>query len=202
MRVKRFIIPMLLLFLAIPLAAQDEDVPADYDGVLVRNDFTAIMRGGDLEITVTAMDKSIIDYATVEMKDHLNRLKDDRLAENLNWNPDDPKCPIPFLVYFRALGQEIRYEPRELLIYNYGKEYRPIDVVPISPKFNDKVTYIRRPPVGAIYLFDRSIDLESQDLIITYANVLVFSGWLGVIEKLRDAKTQYELYRTRNKDKQ
>jgi len=198
MKLGNIIFCLLVLSLISPLAAQQEDVPADYDGLLVRDDITVTMRGGDLEITVTVMDESIIRYATQELREHLRKLKEDRLADNMYYNPEDPKCPIPFMVNFRALGQEVRYEPHELYIYNYGQQYRPIDIVPISPNFNGKVAYIRRPPLSAIYLFDRNIDLNSRDLVITYFNQLVFNNWIRIIEKVHEAKTQYETFRARN----
>ncbi len=193
-------IPLLLFILVFPVAGQDEDVPEDYDGLLERDDITVRMRGGDLEITVTAMDESIIRYTTKEMRDYLHKLKEDRLADNINYNSDDQKRPITFLVTFRALGQEIRYEPHELVIYHYGQEYRPIEVVPVSSNFFSKVAYIRRPPLSAIYLFDRSIDLNSRDLVISYYNALYFNNWIRIIERVNEAKAQYEVFRARQEE--
>ena len=194
-------LPLWLLFLALPLLGQDDQVPDDYDGLLVRDDFTATMRGGDLEVTVTAMDDRIINYATKEMRDHLRKMKENLLADNMYYSPNDKNRAVPFLVNFRALGQEVRYEPQELVIYNYGQEYKPLEIVPVSPNFNDRVTYIRKPPVSAIYLFDRNIDLNSRELSIVYYNSLAFNNWLRVIEKLHEAKAQYEVYKARNSGK-
>ena len=196
------VIAAALLLLAVPLLAQadNEPVPADYQGLLVRNDITATMRGGDIEITVTVMDESIIRYATQEMRAYLNKLKEDYLTDPFIFDPKSKNRPIPFLVNFRALGQEVRYEPQELVIYNYGAKYRPLHIIPISSGFNDRVAYIREPPVSAIYLFDRSIDLNSRDLTIVYFNSLTFKNWLRVIEKVNEAKAQYEVYKSRNKE--
>ncbi|MFH1068460.1 MAG: hypothetical protein V1794_02460 [Candidatus Glassbacteria bacterium] len=201
MKSANLLIPLMIISLAVPLWAQNEDVPNDYDGLLVRNDITATMRGGDIEITVTAMDESIICYATKEIRDHLRQLKDQYLADNFNYQPGAKKNPIPFLVNFRALGQEVRYEPHEMVIYNFGQEFKPIDIVPISPNFNDRVAFIRKPPVSAIYLFDKSVDLKSRELSFVYFNSLTFSNWIKVIEKVNEAKTQYEVYRARNAGK-
>ena len=201
MTIGKLSIPLWLLFLALPLLGQDDQVPDDYDGLLVRDDFTATMRGGDLEVTVTAMDDRIINYATKEMRDHLRKMKENLLADNMYYSPNDKNRAVPFLVNFRALGQEVRYEPQELVIYNYGQEYKPLEIVPVSPNFNDRVTYIRKPPVSAIYLFDRNIDLNSRELSIVYYNSLAFNNWLRVIEKLHEAKAQYEVYKARNSGK-
>ena len=201
MKAVLLIISLLLFTLALPLAAQEEEVPEDYDGLLERDDITAVMRGGDIEVTVTVMDESIIRYATKEMRDHLQKLKEDYLADNFNFRPEDSNRPIPFLVNFRALGREVRYEPHELVIYSYSQEYKPIDIIPVSANFNSKVAYIRRPPLSAIYLFDRSIDLNSRELVFNYYNSLFFNSWLRVIERVNEAKTQYELFRSRQQDK-
>ena len=174
-------------------------MPPDYDGLLVRNDITVTMRGGDLEITITVMDDRITRFATKEIRDYLNKFIEDRLADNRNYDPQDPKRPIPFLVNFRALGQEVRYEPQELVIYNYGQKYKAIDVIPISPKFNDRVAYIRQPPVSAIYLFDRSIDLNAKDLTISYFGSLEFSNWIRIIEKVNEAKANFQVFKARTK---
>jgi hypothetical protein len=192
----------LFLFFSVALFAQNEDaIPADYDGILVKSDISSTARGGDLEISVTVMDQSIIRYATKEMRDYLEKIKQDYLVNSPNWNPEDSKNPVPFLVNFRALGQEVRYEPHEFVIYCHGQEYKPIEIVPVSPKFNDKVSYIRMPPVSAIYLFDRAIDLNSQDLTFSYFDQLRFGNWLKLIERVNAAKAQYELYRSRSNGK-
>ncbi len=193
-------LPFLLVYLLIasPVGAQEEDIPEDFDGLLVKADITVTMRGGDLEVSVTVMDESILRYATKEMRDYLNTLIDEHLADNMNYNPDDPNRPIPFLINFRALGQEVRYEPYELVIYNYGQEYKPIDIVAISPRFFDRVAYIRQKPVAAIYLFDHSIDLNSRDLTISYFDALVFRNWLRVIEAVNQSKAQLEIHRSRS----
>jgi hypothetical protein len=62
------------------------------------------------------------------------------------------------------------------------------------------VAYIREPPVAAIYLFDRQIDLNSRELSIVYFNSLSFSGWLRVIERVNEAKAQYEVFKNRTRD--
>ena len=201
MKLTRIITVALALF-AMPLMAQidDEPVPDDYEGLLVRNDITATMRGGDIEVTVTAMDESIIRFATSEMRNYLRKLKEDYLTDPFVFDQNSKDRPIPFLVNFRALGQEVRYEPQELVIYNYGSKCKALDIIPISSKFNNRVAYIREPPVSAIYLFDRSIDLNSRELSIVYFNSLSFNGWLRVIEKVNEAKAQYEVYKARNRD--
>ncbi|MBW7998113.1 MAG: hypothetical protein FVQ81_16395 [Candidatus Glassbacteria bacterium] len=201
MKLVRIMIAALVVF-ALPLPAQldDEQVPDDYEGLLGRNDITATMRGGDIEITVTAMDESIISYATVEMRGYLRKLKENHLDDPFVFDPNSKDRPIPFLVYFRALGQEVRYEPQEVIIYSYGSKYSPLDIIPVSPGFNDRVAYIREPPVSAIYLFDRAIDLNSRELSIVYFNSLSFNNWLRVIERLNEAKEHYEVFRTRNRD--
>ncbi len=189
------------IFFSASLLAQmdDEKVPDDYEGLLGRNDITANMRGGDIEITATIMDESIISYATQEMRSYLRKIKDDYLDDPFVFNPDSKDRPVPFLINFRALGREVRYEPQELVIYSYGSRYQPVKIIPVSPKFNDRVAYIRDPPVSAIYLFDRAIDLNSRELSIVYLNGPSFNNWLRVIEKVNEAKAQYEVYRTRNR---
>jgi hypothetical protein len=200
MRVSILLTAMTMLFAGMLLAQiDDEPVPDDFAGLLVRNDITATMRGGDIEITATIMDESIISYATLEIRNHLRKLKEEYLDDTFVFDPDSKDRPVPFLINFRALGREVRYEPQELVVFSYGSRYQPIEIIPVSPKFNDRVTYIREPPVSAIYLFDRSIDLNSRELSITYLNGLSFNSWLRVIEKVNEAKAQYEVYRTRNR---
>ncbi|MBN2288276.1 MAG: hypothetical protein JXQ83_03015 [Candidatus Glassbacteria bacterium] len=196
-------LPLLLicLLIASPVRAQEENIPEDFDGLLVKADITVTMRGGDLEISITLMDESILQYATKEMRDHLNMLIEEYLTDNTSYRADDPNRPIPFLVNFRALGQEVRYEPYELVIYNYSQEYKPVEIVSISPRFFDRVAYIRQKPVAAIYLFDHRIDLNSRDLTISYFDALIFNNWLRVIEAVNRSKAQLEIFRARKKEK-
>ncbi len=201
MKLRHLMQPLMVLCLALPLAAwaqPAEELPgADYDGLLVRNDINATMRGGDLEVTVTILDDRILQYATRELKDYLLPLREQALAQSTVYRPGDPKPPVPFLITFRALGQEVRYEPHELVVYNVGTEFKPLEVIPIDPGFNNRVAYIRRPPVAAVYLFDGAIDLNSRDLVVTYYNTLNWGDWMRVIEKVNEAKAHYQVQQAR-----
>ena len=178
--------------------AQKEELPEGYEGILQKADITALMRGGDLEMSITVLDDEILRYTTVEMREYFTNLLNDRLADNMNWQEGSDRNPVPFLVNFRALGQEVRFEPYEVYVNSYGAEYKPIDIIPISPNFMEGKAYIREKPLSAIYLYDGKLDVTTQDVQINYFNQLYFRNWLRIIEAVNKAKADLELKRSQN----
>ena len=112
------------LLLTRPAAAQEEEIPEDFDGLLVKAEITATMRGGDLEISIAVMDESIIKYATREMRQYLNTLLQDRLADNMNYNPDGPKRPIPFLVNPTTMTSGAGSDSTPSTLHNVSSRHR------------------------------------------------------------------------------
>ena len=178
--------------------AQHDDLPEGYEGILQKADITALMRSGDLEMSIIVLDDEILRYATTEMREYFSSLLNDRLANNMNWQSGSDRNPVPFFVSFRALGQEVRFEPYEVSIYSYGSEYRPIDIIPVSPNFMEGKAYIREKPLSAIYLYDNKLDVMTQDVEVNYFNQLHFRNWIRIIEAVNKAKADLELKRSQN----
>ncbi len=77
--------------------------------------------------------------------------------------------PTLVLVTFSGLVAGARFSPEDVNLASRGQLYRPIGVVPISPRWSSYQLDPRDQVVG-IYLFDEAISL-GEDLMVSYQNV-------------------------------
>ncbi len=86
-------------------------------------------------------------------------------------------------VSFYALEQgETRFSPQELVINNVGRDFRPIDVLPMTPGFGE-YRLKQREVQSALFVFDGQIDLN-QPLTGSMEGTRSVTDWGQVIERV------------------
>lgn len=83
--------------------------------------------------------------------------------------------------YFNVRQGEARFDPRGMQIRSVGRDFRPLDVIPLVPGF-DEGRLAQGRSVDAIYVFDPAIALD-QPLTVTLAGQQDAS-WSDIIPKL------------------
>jgi hypothetical protein len=61
-----------------------------------------------------------------------------------------------FMVTFFGLQPQVRFEPDQLTVSSQNVTYRPIGIVPITPRWSENVIE-QRQQAAAIYLFDPAV---------------------------------------------
>jgi hypothetical protein len=79
------------------------------------------------------------------------------------------RAPDLWYVSFYGVEPDVHFSPMELVITSGGRDFRSLEVLPLSSGFGEQ-RLKQRETQSAIYLFDESIDLD-QPLSVTFQNV-------------------------------
>ena len=86
-------------------------------------------------------------------------------------------------VNFFALEQgETRFSPQEYIISNVGRDFRPIDVLPLSPGFGE-YRLKQREVQSALIVFDGQLDVN-QPLTAQMEGRMSTTNWTDVTQRL------------------
>ncbi len=91
-------------------------------------------------------------------------------------------------VSFFALEQgETRFSPQEFIIRNTGRDFRPIDVIPLTTGFGE-YRLRQREVQSAIYVFDGQIDLNQETSGVMESASSV-TNWQSVLQRVERERT-------------
>jgi hypothetical protein len=79
------------------------------------------------------------------------------------------RSPDLWYVSFYGVEPDVHFSPMELVITSSGRDFRALEVLPLSSGFGEQ-RLRQRETQRAIYLFDEAIDLD-QPLAVTFQNV-------------------------------
>ena len=77
-----------------------------------------------------------------------------------------PRLSVWYVSFFALQQGETRFSPMEFNISNVGRDFQPLDVIPLSPGFGSQ-RLRQREVQHALYVFDGQIDVN-QPLAIVY----------------------------------
>ncbi len=155
---------MLLVLLTagppVRLTAQDT-LPGGY-GSLRRDDIAVRLASDQLDIQVLPLDEQVIRLLAPDTYRSLTDLVRARQAaiDSL------AARPTLVLVTFYGLVPQARFSPEDLNLTSRGVLFRPIGIVPLSPRWNSYLLEAREQAV-AIYLFDEGLSFR-EDLTVSY----------------------------------
>ena len=79
------------------------------------------------------------------------------------------RFPDLWYVSFYGVEPDVHFSPMELVITSSGRDFRALEVIPLSSGFGEQ-RLRQRETQSALYLFDEDIDLD-QPLSVTFQNV-------------------------------
>lgn len=86
-------------------------------------------------------------------------------------------------VSFYALEQgETRFSPQEFIISNVGRDFRPVDVLPLSPGFGE-YRLKQREVQSALLVFDGQLDVN-QPLTAQVEGIASVTDWGRVVQSI------------------
>ena len=91
------------------------------------------------------------------------------------------RSPDLWYVSFYGVEPDVHFSPMELVITSAGRDFRALEVLPLSSGFGEQ-RLRQRETQSAIYLFDESIDLD-QPLTVTFQNVRN-DGWEQILTRV------------------
>ena len=142
-------------------------VPAGY-GSLKQDDIAIRVGRGGLQVQAIPLDETIIrvlspdSYRALREQLSSRRTAIDSLGRRMGLGEFSV-----WMVRFHGLVQgETPFSPMEFIVTSVGRDFRPIDVLPITPGFGQQ-RLRQREVQTALYLFDPQVDVN-QPLTVQY----------------------------------
>lgn len=163
-------------------------VPAGY-GTLRQEDLSVRLESSNLQVRAMPLDESIIRLLSPDSyraMSELKRSKTDAVA-TIARRYGVRELSLWYVSFFAVQRGETRFSPREFIITNVGRDFRPLDLIPITPGFGSQ-RLRQNERQDALYVFDRQLDVQ-QPLTVSYETARN-DGWglvLPLIERERAA---------------
>ena len=163
-----------------PLPAQDT-LPIGY-GTLKRDDIVVRFATEQLAIQVLPLAESVTRLLAPDTYASLERLLKSRQAQ-IDTAAQRAAVARPTLVMVTFFGvvAQARFSPEDLNITSLGRLYRPVGIVPLSPRWSSYQLAASEQAI-AIYLFDEGISFRDA-LTVSYQGTSNDS-WTGVLQLL------------------
>jgi hypothetical protein len=93
-----------------------------------------------------------------------------------------PSYSIWYVSFFAQEQGETRFSPQEFIINNTGRDFRPLDMLPITPGFGE-YRLRQRDVQSALMIFDGQIDVN-QPLSALMESTPSVTDWNRVIQRI------------------
>jgi hypothetical protein len=161
------------------------NVPPGF-GTLRQDDIAIRLELQGLAVRAIPLDESVIRLLTPDSYRALRELQESNKAGiSAVARRTGGQKPDLWYVSFYGVEPDVHFSPRELIITSGGRDFRALDIIPLSSGFGEE-RLKQRETQSAIYLFDEAIDLD-QPLTLTF-QTQTNSGWeqtLQAIERER-----------------
>lgn len=134
-------------------------VPAGF-GSLRQDEIAIRLEAPGLVLRAVPLDEGIIRLLTPDSYRVLRELQESnrpRIADILRRNGGRP--PALWYVSFYGIDPDTRFSPLDLVITSGGRDFRAIDVIPLSAGWGEQ-RLRQRETQSAIYIFDGEIDTD------------------------------------------
>ena len=138
-------------------------------GTLKQDDVSLRLQSSSLQVRAMPLDESIIRLLSPDSyraMSELKRSKQDAIAAVARRNAVR-ELSLWYVSFFAVEQGETRFSPREFIIRNVGRDFRPLDVIPLTPGFGEQ-RLRQNGRQDALYVFDGQVDPQ-QPLTIGYA---------------------------------
>src|SRR5256885_1609943 len=144
-------------------------VPVGY-GTLRQDEIAIRMELPGLIVRAIPLDENLIRLLTPDSYRALRELQEsNKQAIAAVTRRTGGRSPDLWYVSFYGVQPDVHFSPMELVITSSGRDFRPLEVIPLSSGFGEQ-RLKQREAQSALYLFDEAIDLD-QPLSVSFQNV-------------------------------
>jgi hypothetical protein len=155
--------------------------PAGY-GTLRQDDVALRLQLEGVQVRAIPLDESIIRTLSPDSYRALHDLKESRrtaVAAAARRN-GLARYNLWYVSYF-GVAPDARFSPMEFIVTNSGRDFRPVDVLPLSPGFGEQRLAVRETQ-AALYVFDGDLD-ASQPLTVR-AETARNDEWPNILRRI------------------
>lgn len=156
--------------------------PAGF-GTLRQDDVSLRLDNSSLQVRATPLDESIIRLLSPDSyraMSELKRSKTEAIAAISRRNAVRT-LSLWYVSFFTVQRGETRFSPREFIITNVGRDFRPLEVIPLTPGFGEQ-RLRQNGRQDALYVFDGQLDVQ-QPLTISYETARN-DGWAALLPQI------------------
>jgi hypothetical protein len=143
-------------------------VPVGY-GTLRQDDIAIRMELPGLIVRAIPLEENLIRLLTPDSYRALRELQEsNKQSIAAVTRRTGGRAPDLWYVSFYGVQPDVHFSPMELVITSSGRDFRPLEIIPLSTGFGEQ-RLRQREAQSAIYLFDEAIDLD-QPLSVAFQN--------------------------------
>jgi hypothetical protein len=159
-------------------------VPAGY-GTLRQDDIALkTSPANGLQVRAIPLDERIIRLLSPDSYRALRDLQASKEQQLLGVKERNrlPTYSIWYVSFFAIEQGETRFSPQEFIISNTGRDFRPLDMVPLTPGFGE-YRLKQREVQSALLVFDGQIDLN-QPVTAQLETTVSVTDWNSVLQRI------------------
>lgn len=157
-------------------------VPPGY-GTLRQDDVAIKLQYEGIQVKILPLDESILRTLSPDSYRSLRDLLESRQSEiNTMLSRRGIRQQRVFYVSFFGLEPDVRFSPMEVTITSAGRDYRPLDLIPLSAGFGSQ-RLRQRETQTALYLFEEGINVE-QPMTVTMGGIQN-TNWEGTLRQIQ-----------------
>lgn len=153
-------------------------VPEGY-GSLRQDEIAIRLPMSDITVRLIPLDESVIRVLAPDSYRALRQLVDSRRAQiDQLARAHGLQAPQIWYVTFFGLAAESRFTPTDLTVTSAGREFRPLEILPLSSGFSEQRLQARETR-SALYLFEDGLD-DTQPLTVAMGSARS-ADWQGIL---------------------
>lgn len=156
-------------------------IPAGF-GSLRQDDVAIRISTPALVVRAIPLDEAVLRTLSPDSYRALRDLLTSRRAQadSIARRAGAPRVRV-WYVTFNAIEPEARFSPMDLLVSSAGREFRPLDVIPLTRGFGEQRVR-QREPQSALYVLDGALDV-AQPVVVTYEGVQS-TAWTQALRRI------------------
>jgi hypothetical protein len=157
-------------------------VPAGY-GSLRQEDISITLQVLRLQVRALPLDENVIRVLSPDsyraMRELVASLRADVAAASRRTG--QRSFSLWYVQFFGLEQGETRFSPQEFIVSSVGRDFRPLEVLPVTPGFGEQRLQQREMQRG-VYLFDPQVDIN-QPLVVQYETARN-SDWSTILSRI------------------
>jgi hypothetical protein len=168
-------------------ASPDPTLPPAGFGSLRQDEIGVQLQQPNLRIRVIPLDERVIRLLSPDAYRSLHDMRESRAAEMRAAARQQGDSLAAFMVTYFGLQPQTRFSPDQLLISSQNSTYRPLGILPITPRFSENQVDAREQ-AAAIYVFEPGIAIF-RPFSVLY-NGTQSDAWTEALNRINTERTR------------
>lgn len=139
---------------------------------------------GGVQVRAVPLDERLIRLLSPDSYRSLHELSESKRTALIGIRDRTrlPSYSVWYVSFFALEQGETRFSPQEFVISNTGRDFRPLDVVPLTPGFGE-YRLKQREVQSALLVFDGQIDVN-QPITAQMESTQAITDWNQVLQRI------------------